>query len=105
MNIFLLNAQGMRPECETTKYKIPLVAEEVNSSAKFIPFFAISETHFQNEHLDAEVSVKNYEIYRADRKSRKQGGVALYIHNSLTVNDVDRYSDSTCEAVMVPVNS
>ena len=101
MQIFTLNFQGIRPECKHTKHKIPALNEEINSSSLFIPFFAITETHLSSDHFDAEVQINNYEIYRADRKDKRQGGVAIYIHNSITANTVEKYSDGNCEAVMI----
>lgn len=101
MKIFTLNFQGIRPDCEQTKYKIPTLNEEIHSSEEFIPFFSITETHLKNIHFDAEIAIEEYEVYRSDRKDRKQGGVAVYVHNSITVNKVEKYSDGYCEAVMI----
>ena len=101
MKIFTLNFQGIRPDCENTKYKIPTLNEEIGISEVFIPFFSITETHLKDIHFDAEIAIQEYEVYRSDRKERRQGGVAVYVHNSITVNNVEKYSDGYCEAVMM----
>ena len=77
-----------------------MLSDEIHSNTNFIPFFALTETHLNNDHFDAEISIVNYAVYRSDRKDRRQGGVALYIHNSLTVNSVERFSDGTCESLI-----
>ena len=101
IEIFCLNVQGIRPECVNTKVKIPFIRDEIQSNTKFTPFFALIETHLNKDHFDAEISIENYTVYRSDRKDRKGGGVALYIHNSLIVNSIERYSDGMCESVIV----
>ena len=68
-----------------------MLEEEVNSCNIFTPFFALTETHLSELIFDAEVSIKNYEMIRCDRTTRKQGGVILYIHNSITVIDVRKF--------------
>ena len=50
-------------------------------------FFGLTETWLET-HLDAEVSIESYQLFRQDRPSRNNkkgrhvGGVALYIHES-----------------------
>ena len=44
---------------------------------------AITETHLSPNILDAEAQIEGYQLYRADRLGRHQGGVALYIANTI----------------------
>ena len=101
LQFFLLNIKGINPTCHAQKHKVQMLEEEVNSSNIFTPFFALTETHLNKLIFDAEVSIKNYDMFRCDRTTRKQGGVILYIHNSITVNDVRNFTDDYTEAVMV----
>ena len=50
--------------------------------------------------MDAEVSIPNYNVLRADRANRKNGGVALYYHNSFTMEDMQTFTNSFCELAM-----
>ena len=47
----------------------------------------------------------SYNLYRADRINRKQGGVAIYVHSSLLVGTHEKVSTSYCEASMVYIES
>ena len=50
----------------------------------------VTETHFNEEIHDAEISVPNYVVHREDRGgSTKGGGSAIYTHNSLSVEKID----------------
>ena len=42
---------------------------------------------------------------RADRDKRSDGGALLYIHSSLTYENVSTYNDHTCEAVICTLGS
>ena len=53
-------------------------------------FAALTETWLQ-EHLDAEISIDGYTIFRQDRvrqrnKGRNSGGVAPYLRNDIAAN-------------------
>ena len=72
----------------------------MNNSENHIPFFALTETHLSDSILDAEISINNYDVIRSDRTQRKQGGVALYLHHTITVDDTNKFSDNYTESVM-----
>ena len=101
LDFFLLNVQGINPSVGSQKLKIQAIDEDVRNSEKKITFFAVTETHLNNLFFDAEVQISNYNIIRSDRITRKQGGAALYIHQSITVDEVNQFSDSYTESVMV----
>ena len=95
--------QGINPSVEKQKLKIQALEEEVNGCDYTIPFFALTETHLNESILDAEVHIKNYNIIRSDRTIRKQGGVALFLHDSVSVNEENKFSDNYTESIMVHI--
>ena len=48
----------------------------------------ITETFTHPEVQDPEVSIPNMTIYRCDRKHYSRGGVAVYVYNSLQVDEI-----------------
>ena len=105
LDIFLLNIQGINPNIPKQKGKMLALREEVIASENLIPFFALTETHINETHFDAEVSIPNYEIIRSDRINRQKGGVALYLHHTITINDEEKFSDPYCQAVVVYIKN
>ena len=99
-NTFLLNIQGINPKVNKQKVKFALLEESVSTDKKLPPFFVLTETHLSEQIFDAEVSIKDYNIIRADRESRIQGGVAIYHHYLFTIDDIETYSNSYCECAM-----
>ena len=95
--VFLLNIQGMDPAIKNQKWKIKAIADHIHLSKKTIPFFALTETHLKSRHFDAEVNINGYNIFRADRIKRHQGGSALYVNKSLAVTKSLSHSNSFCE--------
>ena len=91
----------MNPATNNQKTKPKLLEEAIKTNDKFIPFCVITETHLQQSIYDAEVEISDYTIYRSDRVGRKCGGTAVYVHQSIPVNNVEKYSDSVCEAVLM----
>ena len=95
----------MNPSFSAQKHKIVQLAEWVQSSKRRVPFFTLTETHLNSLIFDAEVEVEGYNIHRADRILRKQGGVAVYTRADLAVSDHQIFSSSFCEASMVFIES
>lgn len=91
----------MNPTSVPQKSKRKYLEETIHTSEKFIPFLVTNETHFDEDVLDAEVAIKDYNIHRADRKTRKGGGTSIYVHNSIQIDNVQKYSDTVCESVML----
>ena len=71
------------------------------ASDSYIPYFVLTETHLKNYHFDAEVGVTGYNIIRADRPEIIRGGVAIYMENTLIIDEKTMYADPICEAAMV----
>ena len=72
----------------------------MNNNKRTISFFALTETHLNDSILDAEINIENYEVLRSDRIERKQGGVALYLHHTLSIDESKKFSDKYTEAIM-----
>ena len=51
--------------------------------------------------MNNEVSIKDYNLLRADRPIVEKGGVILYTHKDIVVDDKAIYADTTCQAAMV----
>lgn len=98
-----MNIQGIITG-ENNKRKINFLSEKcIDENIKLV---IITETHLTNEILDTEVTLTDFNVYRADRKERERGGVAIYLHNSLETNEtqIQRYSNSVCELIMLYEN-
>ena len=92
----------MNPTIVNQKPKITYLEETIiKTSNHFIPFFVTTETHIDCDINDAEINIEDYNVYRSDRIVRKCGGVAAYVHHSITIDNVQRYSDTVCEAVLM----
>ena len=89
----------------TQKWKIKALQEKVKQCAYKVPFVATTETHFKPGHLAAEIGIEDYNVQRADRITRKNGGAALYYHNNFIANDSVTYSDDYCQAVTLYIKS
>ncbi len=100
-NAFLLNIQGLNPGIVNQRWKIKALQESIDSSPLHTPFFILTETHLKSYHLDAEVHIRGYTCYRADRVSRTCGGAAIYLHNSITAAKTKMFSNSYCELACI----
>ena len=99
-----LNVQGMNPSLRSKSYyKHQQLLDEINIFNKshiFVPFLAIVETWLKDYISDAQLTISDYNIYRADRSSlKKNGGAMLYIHNTIIINNFSSFNDDTCSAV------
>ena len=99
--MLMLNIQGMSPDQSSKSFwKIPYLEEFIQDSTEFIPFLSVTETWTKTYMKNAQMKINSYEMFRSDRKLRKRGGVALYIHNSITVSDFWSYDNKFCEAAI-----
>ena len=55
--------------------------------------------------VDAEVSITNYTLYRADREGRSHGGTCIYVRNDLAATMLLAHSNSVCETLVVKVKT
>ena len=98
--VFQLNVQGINPKVDKQKVKLKTLGEFVSTSKDKIPFFIATETHLKEYILDAEVTIPNYNILRADRTNRRNGGVAIYSHHSFSLENTKAFSNSYCECAI-----
>ena len=98
---FLLNAQGINPSVRAHNWKIPFIERWIAEQSHHIPFFVLTETHLNNSHFDAEMKISNFASIRADRSGRSKGGVAIFLHDSLTADAKDTFSNGYYESTSV----
>ena len=75
--IMLLNAQGITPSARSVqRWKNDYIKGliETNLNKKYI-FIALTETWLKSFMSDSQISINDYNVYRADRKKRERGDV------------------------------
>ena len=86
-----LNIQGMCPSLRSKSfYKLQMLKDEVLSLKQqsiFVPFIAITESWVKPCISDG-------------REVSKNGGVLLYVHNSIIIDTSSTYDDNVCSAVI-----
>ena len=84
-------------------WKLQMLKEEISNLKKqsmFVPFIAVFESWVKSFISDGQLHIDNYSIYRADRELSRNGGVLLYIHNSLTIDTFSSFNDDICSVIM-----
>ena len=75
----------------------------------YIPFIALTETWLTPFTTDAQISIPQYNVFKADRITRgSHGGALLYIHSDLRVtnkSNISIFSDDHCSSVIRTLNS
>ena len=92
---YYMNIRGLYPKSNQTK--IPMLQDMAHDEN--LLFLSLTETHLKQDHLDAEVKIENYTIFRADRKQRSHGGAAMYIREeeAATTELLANFSNGTTE--------
>ena len=106
--MLMLNIQGMTPSPSPgskSYWKLPYLKELIDDSSDFIPFISLTETWVKRYISDAQLELSGYYLFCADRKSRGRGGAALYIHNSITVNEFWSFDNKFCEVGIAHLKS
>ena len=96
---FQLNINGINEASQ--KYKLISLEESIQSSENFTPYFSITESHLKSYHKDSEIAIRDYNSLRADRPIVYKGGVIIYTHKDIVVDDKAIYADITCQAAMI----
>ena len=100
-NFTIFNVRGLAPR--TVPTKVPFIKDILQDSNQL--FIALSET-WLNEHLDAELKIEGYDIFRSDRirkqrrrRGRDSGGVAVFLREDLvtTAEPIITYSNGVVE--------
>ena len=73
---------------------------EITSRDQVVPFVALCETWLKPDITDVEISIKDYDVFRADRRKSQHGGVAIYAHQLLAIDDSVSYDDDVCEGII-----
>ena len=97
--ILSMNIGHLFPNCNQTK---PAQLAGIVSEEKAL-VLGLSETWLTPEILDTEIHIEDFSLYRADRKSRQGGGVALYIREGVTSVPFIQFSNSVVEVVGIKV--
>ena len=74
------------------------LAEEANA-----PWIMVTETWLTPDVLDAEIAIKGYELFRADREGRSHGGTCCWVREDLTAVLVGRFSNSYCDSLVIKI--
>ena len=81
-SVIMGNIEGLKPR--NKRYKVGMIKEmAIEKNAQII---SLTETHLNNEILDAEVNIEGFNMYRADRTQTTKGGVAVYIRREIAAS-------------------
>ena len=92
-----LNIEGILPTKK--KFKINFLADLAqlyNSD-----YMCITESHLRDDVFDAEIHIKGFNLYRQDRKNRNQGGVLIYVKDTIISNSLLSSSNEFCEVIVL----
>ena len=73
--------------------------------------FAMLTETWLREHLDAELSIDGYTLFRVDRsrqkklRGRNSGGVAMYLKSNIVADIILEYSSGVIEAICLKIDS
>lgn len=105
----IFNVQGLKPR--TVPTKVPFIQDLLQYSNQL--FIALTETWLR-EHLDAELNVDGYTLFRQDRnrprkhrRGRDSGGVAFYLRDNMaaTAEPILNFSNGVVDALGLHVKS
>ena len=96
-NMIVFNVQGMDPSARSvSRWKINALRDLVNQTNggnSMIPIISLTETWLKPYMPKAQINIPNYNIFRADRRSRTRGGAMLYIHEYIPISKSDKFDD------------
>lgn len=72
-----------------------------------IKIIILTESHLKEEIKDSEIQIKGFNIHRCDRTDINQGGVIIYTHQSLEINEekTTKFSNGCCELLTLNISS
>ena len=84
---------------EHNKSKIEYLSELLQDKLLLVG----TESHLNSSILDEEIQIDNFNSHRTDRQSRTHGGIVIYTHNSLIIDDSKsvKFSNSVCELLII----
>ena len=97
----MFNVEGLKTNSSST---VPFLKDMLDNKSMYL--LSLSETWLR-EHLDPEVNIDGYAIYRCDRdrlkkrRGRNSGGVAVYLRNDFNIQTevLLQYSSGVIEAL------
>ena len=89
----------------SSRWKLPYIEQTITGGSCPPPFIAITESWLKSYITDAQVEIKNYQVFRSDRPDRVGGGCLLYVHEQLVVTESTHYEDRSNNMVMCYVKS
>ena len=61
------------------------------------------ESHLDEQVKDEELHIPGFNVFRCDRKDRAQGGVIMYATDDTEITETTKFSNGTCEVLIVKV--
>ena len=80
--------------------RIQEILSEIKRQGYIVPFIAIVESWLKPHISDAQLSIEDYQVFRADRIKSKNGGSLLYIYKSIPIDDYGSFDDNTCNGLI-----
>ena len=98
-SFLIANVEGLR-SCRR-RHKVQMLREYMVNSGTLVAAF--TETHLNPSIKEAEITMKDYSVYRADRLNRTKGGVVVYLRKEAAADAqlLASGSDGTVEYLMV----
>ena len=96
--IVLQNTQGLITKNSDKKLKM---IKEYTKEEKIMAM-NITETHYTGT-IKESANIEGYNIFRCDRKKRKGGGVAIYLHEKVEAEIICEIRHKGCEMVAINI--
>ena len=85
--------------------ELKMLIDKANSNNSHYDIILVCET-FINDHNKHQCALDNYVLFEKHRSSKKGGGVAIYVHNSINVeerNDLNIFIEGQIESLFVEI--
>ena len=101
----MMNVEGMTPSITSkNQWIVDHMATYVNEDDDFVPFVFLTETWCKSYITDAQLSLQNYSLHRADRKLRRRGGSIIYVHEIFCVSQSLSFDNQYVEVVLLHID-
>ena len=65
----------------------------------------MTESHLNQNILDAEIDISGFTVYRSDRRYRTHGGAVTWVRSDLAVKKEHRFSNGVCDTLVLFIPS
>ena len=106
--MLLLNGRSISPAAgNSSRWKLPYLQETIINDKSSPPVFAlaVTETWFTDTISEAQTEICDYQCFRSDRKGRRGGGCALYLHGKLIPSNQEEFNDAHNNMIAVYLES